>query len=79
MEIADQRPQLVPLVVILLLRAIARIGGKIADSVISPVIDQFLSIKVPAEFCISSNSKIGIISTAVIPSHFRYGIFSRSP
>ena len=48
MEIADQRPQLVPLVVILLLRAIARIGGKIADSVISPVIDQFLSIKVPA-------------------------------
>ena len=48
MKITDQRPQLIPLVVVLLLRAIARIGGKIADSVISPVIDQFLSIKVPA-------------------------------
>lgn len=70
--------QLQPFLIVFDLGSIAGIRRKKAYRVIAPVIQQLPAVYLSAPF-ISSNSKIGISSTALIPSSFRYGIFSIRP
>ena len=74
----DQRFQLIALPVVFRFPSVAGVGSKEADRVIAPVIHTCFPSTMRLSF-ISSNSKIGISSTAVIPSSFRYGIFSMIP
>ena len=59
---------------------VAGLRGEEADGAVAPVVEQQLAVcGLGRLFSNSSNSKMGISSTQLTPSSFRYGIFSRMP